>query len=557
MNLLRSRRTPIQIKITTYAEVLDFQIDKRDKVKEIFDRVCNAISVREKWFFGLAVEENDSIIWLKSNKELLRQRVQKDANGVVQVKFLVKFYPESIDDELVLPNTQHLFYLQLKREVLTGRLQVAAEEAILLASYIVQAELGDMDDFDDVPPDLGNGQSWSSQMIEKIKVLQPVLPDYTLESNKQMTKENWYEEVFKVQQDHRGLSFEESKLEYIKLCSKVINFGVIYFMIKLGREFETAVEYWIGISSYGINLYSPEDKLNPRKSWGWTQVDDLNYKGRCFIIKPSQLSKGDKKPDEVIFHSESAVVNEIILELCQGNHHLFFQRRRADTIEVQQMKLTAREEKERRQQERNQLLRERDARKIAEQDKIDLRDQVLYFRDQATILQKEIDKLHIVHERTQISQEEINLMQLQISQKDAIIDDLKERLSSKQNEIDHLRQKLQSVEIQSRSVPQQEYLNYNYDRVSSNNTVPNQQSSTGQLYHPAMSPFVSQPQNENQESNQPNLSYAMAFPGIREYYQLSRDSERLKAEQSDQQLKMEAGFNQLRQDLEHEPSYPS
>jgi len=45
---------------------------------------------REKWFFGLAVEENDSIIWLKSNKELLRQRVQKDSNGVVQVKFLVK-----------------------------------------------------------------------------------------------------------------------------------------------------------------------------------------------------------------------------------------------------------------------------------------------------------------------------------------------------------------------------------------------------------------------------------------------------------------------------------
>lgn len=49
--------------------------------------------------------------------------------------------------------------------------------------------------------------------------------------------------------------------------------------------------------------------------------------------------------------------------------------------------------------------------------------------------------------------------------RDAIIDDLKERLGSKQNEIDHLRQKLQSVEMQSRSVPQQEYLNYNYDRV--------------------------------------------------------------------------------------------
>ena len=66
---------------------------------------------------------------------------------------------------------------------------------------------------------------------------------------------------------------------------------------------------------------------------------------------------------------------------------------------------------------------------------------------------------------------------------------------------------------------------YDSRLFSSNNTVPNQQSSTGQLYHPSavnhpMSPFVSQQQNENQESNQPNLNYAMAFPGIREYYQV-------------------------------------
>ena len=65
------------------------------------------------------------------------------------------------------------------------------------------------------------------------------------------------------------------------------------------------------------------------KALHWvSEIDSINdrfLRGRCFIIKPSQISKGDKKPDEVIFHSESAVVNEIILELCQGNHHLFFQ----------------------------------------------------------------------------------------------------------------------------------------------------------------------------------------------------------------------------------------
>ena len=44
------------------------------------------------------------------------------------------------------------------------------------------------------------------------------------------------------------------------------------------------------------------------------------------------------------------------------------------------MKQAAREEKERRRLERTTLLRERDARKIAEQDKIDLQEQVKYYR---------------------------------------------------------------------------------------------------------------------------------------------------------------------------------
>ena len=49
------------------------------------------------------------------------------------------------------------------------------------------------------------------------------------------------------------------------------------------------------------------------------------YRGEKFIIKPSQLKTDEHRPDEVVFYSESAAVNEIILELCQGNHHLFFQ----------------------------------------------------------------------------------------------------------------------------------------------------------------------------------------------------------------------------------------
>lgn len=543
MNFFRTRRQAIQIRVSTYAEELDFQIHSKEKVKDIFERVCNAISVREKWFFGLGIDTSDGITWLKTNKELLRQiPTSLESSGTILIRFLVKFYPESIEEELVLPNTQNLFYLQLRDEVISERLRVQAEEAILLASYNIQAQIGDIDDFDDIPPDLGNGQSvsWSQKMIEKIKSLQPILPSYTFISNKSMTKENWFQEVFQIQQTHRGLSFEESKLEYIKLCSKIVNFGVIYFEIKVGKEFETSIDHWLGVSCIGINLYSMEDKLNPKKNWVWTQVDDLNYKGEKFIIKPSQLKTDEHRPDEVVFYSETPAINEIILELCQGNHQLFFQRRQADTIEVQQMKLTAREDKERRAIERSNLLKEREARKIAEHDNADLREQVIYFRDQAMKCQKELDKAAVYNERKQLHTEEINLMQLQISQKDAIIDEYESKLIAFQKENEMLRQKLAALSLEKQRVPQDRIVEQSYPLNTNSNFSPKLPDYTNPF-----GDFRNETKSNSQEKT--NINYAMAFVN-----QLTRESERMKVEQSDQARKMEASFTQIRHGLENQ-----
>ena len=45
-------------------------------------------------------------------------------------------------------------------------------------------------------------------------------------------------------------------------------------------------------------------------------------------------------------------INKRILALCMGNHELYMRRRKPDTIEVQQMKAQAKEERAARQQER-------------------------------------------------------------------------------------------------------------------------------------------------------------------------------------------------------------
>lgn len=62
-------------------------------------------------------------------------------------------------------------------------------------------------------------------------------------------------------------------------------------------------------------------------------------------------------------------MNKLILDLCIGNHELFMRRRKPDTMEIQQMKAAAKEEKQRRQIERNKLAREKQLREQAERDK--------------------------------------------------------------------------------------------------------------------------------------------------------------------------------------------
>ena len=55
---------------------------------------------------------------------------------------------------------------------------------------------------------------------------------------------------------------------------------------------------------------------------------------------------------DFVFNAPRLRINKRILALCMGNHELYMRRRKPDTIEVQQMKAQAREEKHGKQMER-------------------------------------------------------------------------------------------------------------------------------------------------------------------------------------------------------------
>ena len=61
-----------------------------------------------------------------------------------------------------------------------------------------------------------------------------------------------------------------------------------------------------------------------------------------FYIMPQ-----DKGSPDFVFYVSKTKVSELIMQLCVGNHDLFLTRRKVDTMEVQQMKAQAKEERAR------------------------------------------------------------------------------------------------------------------------------------------------------------------------------------------------------------------
>lgn len=82
------------------------------------------------------------------------------------------------------------------------------------------------------------------------------------------------------------------------------------------------------------------NRLTPKIGFPWSEIRNITFHNKNFIIKPT-----DKKSPDFVFVANHVRVNKTILALCMGNHDMYVRRRKADTIEVQQMKMQAREEK--------------------------------------------------------------------------------------------------------------------------------------------------------------------------------------------------------------------
>jgi len=333
----------ISVRVTTMDAELEFAIQPNTTGKQLFDQVVKTIGLREVWYFGLQYQDTKGFsTWLKLNKKVTAQDIRKESP--LLFKFRGKFYPEDVSEELIQDATQRLFFLQVKEGILNDDIYCPPETAVLLASYAVQAKYADY-----------NKDVHTTGYLSGDKLL----PQRVLDQHK-LNKEQWEERIQVWHEEHKGMLREESMMEYLKIAQDLEMYGVNYFSIKNKK----GSELWLGVDALGLNIYEQNDKMTPKIGFPWSEIRNISFNDKKFVIKPI-----DKKAPDFIFYAPRLRINKRILALCMGNHELYMRRRKPDTIEVQQMKAQAREEKNHKKMERALLENEKRKREVAEKEK--------------------------------------------------------------------------------------------------------------------------------------------------------------------------------------------
>uniref|UniRef100_A0AAY5EPK4 Merlin n=1 Tax=Electrophorus electricus TaxID=8005 RepID=A0AAY5EPK4_ELEEL len=390
LGLKKKQPKTFKVKVITMDAEMEFSCEVKWKGKDLFDLVCRTIGLRETWFFGLRYTVKDTYAWLKPDKRVLDQDVPKDSP--ITFHFLAKFFPEKVEEELVQEITQHLFFLQVKKQILDEEIFCSPEASVLLASYAVQAKYGDYDPNFHKPGFLAQ-----DELLPK-----RVNTGYLY----QMTPEMWEEKITAWYAEHRNIARDEAEMEYLKIAQDLDMYGVSYFSITQNKR---DTELLLGVDAQGLHIYSPNSKLNPKKSFPWSGIRNISYSEKEFTIKPL-----DKKKEVFKFYSSQLRVNKLILQLCIGNHDLFMRRRKVDSIEVQQMKAQAKEEKARKKMERQILAREKQLREEAERAKEEMERRMFQLQDEARMANEALlrseETADLLAEKAQIAEEEAKLL---------------------------------------------------------------------------------------------------------------------------------------------------
>ncbi|EUB64035.1 Moesin/ezrin/radixin [Echinococcus granulosus] len=418
--LKRSKNKTNKVRVTTAESQLEFEMQKGSLGQDLFDQVVRTIGLREVWYFGIQyIDKDGNPTFLRLDKKISSNDFAPGSE--YDFKFMVKFYPENVEEELIQTCTITHFYLQVKSDIMSGKIYCPTDTAVLLASYACVAKYGPYDP-----------QSCPKSL--------PIDRLITGKEQYDQTDEQWYERIIAYYKDHHDMSREDAMVQYLQIAQDLEMYGVETFNIKNKK----GTSLVLGVDALGLSIYEPGNLLDPKIGFPWSEIRNLSFHDKKFIIKPA-----DKSAKEFFFLVEKSKINKRILALCTGNHELYMRRRKSDSIEVQQMKIQAKEERELKEAERQRLKEERLQRMENEQKLRELRAQMVEkesdladMKNKASAYESKIAELEMLlqqerhaRESLQKSQDKLAEMNRKLKEETAASAEERNRLMAQRDEV--------------------------------------------------------------------------------------------------------------------------
>ncbi|XP_013144040.1 PREDICTED: tyrosine-protein phosphatase non-receptor type 4 isoform X2 [Papilio polytes] len=274
-----------------------FQIEKKAKGSVLLELVFQHLELVEKDYFGLQFTENGSppsatnseiTRWLDSGKS-----VKKQVGVNAQFWLAVRFYPPE-PSRLSEEFTRYLLCLQVRKLLLDGRMTAPKNTALLLASFTVQAELGDY-----------NANEHNNGYLSSFRLL-----------NRQCAEdERRIRELHKL---HRGQSPADAEANFLEHAKRLDCYGV---------ESHPAKDYngkdiFIGVTSIGIVVFQNTIRVN---TFSWSKIVKISFKKKQFFI---QLKREPSESYDTVlgFNMQSSRAAKALWR-CSVERHGFFRLR--------------------------------------------------------------------------------------------------------------------------------------------------------------------------------------------------------------------------------------
>uniref|UniRef100_A0A671V4P5 protein-tyrosine-phosphatase n=1 Tax=Sparus aurata TaxID=8175 RepID=A0A671V4P5_SPAAU len=265
-------------------EFVEFTLSVESTGQECLEAVAQRLELREITYFSLwYFNKQNQQRWIDLEKPLKKQL---DKYGLEPtVYFGVVFYIPSIT-QLQQEITRYQYYLQLKKDVLDGRISCSLEQAIRLASLAVQADFGDFNRYD------------SQEFLQKF-VLFPI--DWIQDER---VLEEATQKVALLYQSFRGLSAPDAEMLYMQEVEKMEGYGQESYQAKDS----TGTDVALGSCLDGIFVKHKNGR--PLLLFRWNEINNMSHNRSFFALELTN------REESVQFQTEDMETSKYVCRMC-------------------------------------------------------------------------------------------------------------------------------------------------------------------------------------------------------------------------------------------------